>query len=394
MTICAAAGRKCSRAKLQAAATRARDLEALRTLIEVLPREDRRKALESLSMPLKKGFVEYLESYRRRSAQGIKGDESTASEDGKRVPRHPPCASLRRKKEETLGARKRLRGGNGLAAVAISAASFGNAGANETCLLMDNSCRQQGICALPGADGSYRYFARVTINGVAINSRTTEELREAAQLSNLLRLVQQEVMKGGIDAADGVLEQLFKPAAEKPIQCPQAGAVDWAQPCLSNPKTLAELQRHSWAFRALVNTRRWTNTILSSRTTTCVVEALRWRDQLDDALHRGWHHFRTAWQACMPIRRLRGAEDAVTAHLGKIEAQMVKVTETKERAAAERQMQKQLREQTQIRRKLDRLVPRLERRFNCIVPKNSNLAQPAKQLLEVATPGSAILTHA
>mmetsp|Transcript_4830 Transcript_4830/g.8618 ORF Transcript_4830/g.8618 Transcript_4830/m.8618 type:complete len:376 (+) Transcript_4830:243-1370(+) len=203
-----------------------------------------------------------------------------------------------------------------------------------------------GICAVRLAGGGVRYFARLTLGGIAINSRTTGSRQAAQRLRGILvsgLATDTSKTEGSLDIGDWLL-QVFGSSNRL-----RADAV-------------RHLQSESWTFRALVDARAWVGQILSSRTVNSVEEAVALRRQLEAARLCGWEALRLAFTGCLPRRALRGSKGTGgSGRLAALDARRAEKQKWQGVRAAERAIAKSARKKKRIEDSLERLAKQLEK---------------------------------
>eukprot|EP00928_Gymnodinium_smaydae_P038532 TRINITY_DN26564_c0_g2_i1.p1 TRINITY_DN26564_c0_g2~~TRINITY_DN26564_c0_g2_i1.p1 ORF type:complete len:452 (-),score=79.89 TRINITY_DN26564_c0_g2_i1:142-1497(-) len=285
-----------SGAKVAAAGPRAACLARhLKLLLATLPRERRRRAIERLSAGVRRILLSHMEDA-ICGGHDTKGHDVLAASTAVQARKLPDfaqggaaagaCDGCSRIAASCGGI---VRGG-GCADVGIGGASAGPSKVQR----VDRRTGRRGaactggVCRVASPCGP-RYFARIKIEGISINSRSTSLRREADRLRALLA----GLREAGASAR---------------------GDASWL---LSAFSSLGDaFHEEQWGFRVLVDARAWVGQVLSTRQTTSLGQALAVRARLQDARLQGWAVLRAALEEWAPRRRRclggasdRGAED-------------------------------------------------------------------------------------
>lgn len=160
-----------------------------------------------------------------------------------------------------------------------------------------------GVCTVR-IRGTTQYFARITIDGIAICSRSTRCREEALRLRGLLAGVAaaRPAPAGGGASGHGWLVAALSGAGERA----SAGAPPGPAPLLRAPGVRSgpcSRQVAPWSFRVLVDARCWVGQVLSTCKVDSIVEALAIRECVRAARSQGWSSLRRTLARFMP--RLR-----------------------------------------------------------------------------------------
>jgi len=320
-------------------------LQRLDGMLASLPRAARQQAIARFSEKLRCALIEYIELGRRQGLSRMIASASESviasrSEIISRSQAEQPCHILGRALNPGL-----------------VKAAYANVCHN----------RPGGICTIR-AQTCNQYFARITIDGIAISSRCTKSLEEARRLHG----------------------QLVEVWAAKPCgdyTAPETQNSEWLR--VAFLRTVDE--GVSWSFRVLVDARRWTGQIISTCRLGCVAEALALRQRLEDACLRGWATLRAALTLCLPKRRsavhLQHTQSSlIDAKLALFDARHMAIQARRQRDFQRRQsraLARVVRREENRARRLDRrvvqLVARLER---VLLAHASSPANRADELLQ------------
>ncbi|CAE7834167.1 unnamed protein product [Symbiodinium sp. CCMP2592] len=291
----------------------------LQALLATLPRPERRKAVESLSMRLRTALLRQLEVARW---SGHSGEISHVRNDRQETDIHKHVS------QRMLCTRRRPPHQKPGGAGAVSAISVGNGTA---------------------------YMARITIRGVSVSSRCLETFEKAETLRLLLA-----DLRSALEAVpDGEeFEELLRQAFV-------SGGSDKGrknQPCL--PASLGDLQAQgpSWRFHVRVDARRWAGRLLTSRTLRSVEEALKLRRQVAEARKLGWAAVCKLWARCRSHRALQsrqGGLHQLHAHRDQHMRRKHAVLKVRAVAAQDKRLMR-------LEGKIKALVPRLEKQLEVV----------------------------
>eukprot|EP00439_Symbiodinium_sp_Y106_P036647 s2898_g4.t1 len=292
-------------------------IDRLQALLATLPRPERRKAVESLSMRLRTALLRQLEVTRW---SGHSGEISHVRNDRQETGIHKHVS------QRMLCTRRRPPHQKPRGAGAVSAISVGNGTA---------------------------YMARITIRGVSVSSRCLETFEKAETLRLLLA-----DLRSALEAVpDGEeFEELLRQAFDS------GGSGRKHQPCL--PASLGDLQAQgpSWRFHVRVDARRWAGRLLTSRTLKSVEEALKLRRQVAEARKLGWAAVCELWARCRSHRALQsrqGGLHQLHAHRDQHMRRKHAVLKLRAVAAQDKRL-------TRLEGKVKALVPRLEKQLEVV----------------------------
>lgn len=245
-----------------------RGLIRLESLLASLPRHKRQQAVEALSCRLRVALASQMEA-RRGSKVPL-------------LPRSPPVAAL----EKAEGVAPALV--VPLVVPTEAPQPQKRRGVCPPAARCGKKTQREGVCKLHQSD-RVTYFARITIGGIAINSKRVFELPVALQLRELLEEVRDQASPMHRQARDQHLCAAF--SASSPHSCAAAAALRGNH---------AAAAAAIWSFRAVVDARIWTGRFLSTHRCGSIDEALLWHGRLDRARREGWEALRATWAECMP----------------------------------------------------------------------------------------------
>lgn len=146
-----------------------------------------------------------------------------------------------------------------------------------------------GICAVRTGTRT-QYFARITIDGIAISSRCTLRRDQACMLRGLLVRV----------------------SARKPSTVSDTTNIDWLSSAFTEvvgssayveePGVVLPMDS-MWSFRVLVDARKWTGRVISTHSVGSIGKALALRERLEEACLRGWSALRVVLKDYLPRKR-------------------------------------------------------------------------------------------
>jgi len=139
-----------------------------------------------------------------------------------------------------------------------------------------------------------QFYARMTIDGVAISSHCVGTQSEAEGFKELLVQMADSLPQGPPGQRARSLAAFFPAFLALPCQ-----------PISEKKLALREkLYMERWSFHVVISARAWTGGCIASRCLTSITQALQMRDELLDARAKGWHAFRSAVADCLSGRRL------------------------------------------------------------------------------------------
>ncbi|CAE7828357.1 unnamed protein product [Symbiodinium sp. CCMP2456] len=286
----------------------------LQALLATLPRPERRKAVESLSLSLRTALLRQLEVARWR---GHSGEILQARDDRQETDAHQHVS------QRMLCTRRQPPHQKPRGAGAVSSISVGN---------------------------GTGYVARITIRGVSVSSRCLETFEKADSLRLLLadlRYALEAVPDG--EEFDELLAQAFSGGSGRKLN----------QPCLP---ALGDLQAQgpSWRFHVRVDARRWAGRLLTSRTLKSVEEALKLRRQVTEARKLGWAAVCKLWARC------RSHRGALQSRLRQLDAHRDQHIHRKHEVLKLRATAAQDKRLLRLESKIKALVPRLEKQLEVV----------------------------
>lgn len=308
-------------------------LSRLRSAIAALPAALRRKGIEHLPQALRQALLQHM--------------EAAAAFPAKSPSRPPGKRSFEQASQE---------------------AAAGNCEGMSTCPMRGSWPRSAkppgGVCTLKQG-GILRYFARATLGGVAISSRSTRSMAQAQRLHGILSSLA-EAWRAASNS---------RPSTDFGTWlCAAFGA---AADALLEPQMLVNLRAEQWSFRLIVDARRWAGRTLSSRQVSSVHEVVAARKSLDEAKLQGWEAMRKALLPYLPQRcpraasrgpAMEGAVEAASARLAVLDTCRQQEERRRELRDLTRKVSRERREGARhavmwsvFERRLARILPRLEK---------------------------------
>jgi len=246
-------------------------LQRMHAMLTSLPRARRQQAIMSLSEPLRRALIRHIET-------GV-DSRARAAKNGIGFCCLPPV--------------NHVESGSCALQLAVATPPL------QVCHILGRSSvvassrpRHQdvtrdvgGICEIRSRR-STQYFARITIDGVAISSQCTRRFDEACEFRSLLaRVSASRPHISSAEAATPVRNNwLFAAFSEV------AGQVG----CKHQPL---------WSFRVLVDARKWIGRVISTRRFRCISEALVLRSRLEVACLDSWDTLRGVLTEHLPQRQ-------------------------------------------------------------------------------------------
>lgn len=247
-----------------------RGLPRLRALLALLQPPKRRSLVERMSVELRRALIQHME---------VTGSKS---------PIPPPAEVKGRPKLPTTSRSRKAK------APKHTETSHGS----------QRKKVPTGICTVKTPWGP-RHFARITIAGIAISSRSTCCLAEASDFRRrLLRLqetVTAEHLKASASAGQG-----GPPASVTDVGERLREALGNAQPGGDDEDTADGLGGLHLRFWATINARRWIGRTLSSPQVSSVAQAIDLRRRFEEARQHGWPALRAEWKQCLQAERSSG----------------------------------------------------------------------------------------
>eukprot|EP00929_Paragymnodinium_shiwhaense_P073616 TRINITY_DN3758_c0_g4_i1.p1 TRINITY_DN3758_c0_g4~~TRINITY_DN3758_c0_g4_i1.p1 ORF type:complete len:468 (+),score=97.75 TRINITY_DN3758_c0_g4_i1:31-1434(+) len=137
-----------------------------------------------------------------------------------------------------------------------------------------------------------QYYARMTIDGIAISSRCVASEREAKRLKALLVRVHERLPRDRLARAT-CLKACFGPAPTATMLEAESAEVE-----------LQEVIEEAWSFGVVISTRSLTGGCFSSQRVQDISQAMELRERLLVARADGWETFRAAIADCLSGRCL------------------------------------------------------------------------------------------